>query len=108
MHLTWNLEQQGRPRFVFETVGKAVAYSGFTTFVAFFIFTRGAIRGSYEMFEAAVIAIALMATLTLITTPLFYYRRGDRRDDEAGQTGEADAADAAVSTKADGAPEGQA
>lgn len=98
VHLTWNLEQQGRPRFVFETVGKAVAYSGFTTFVAFFIFTRGAIRGSYEMFEAAVIAIALMAILTLITTPLFYYRRG-RKDEDEG--------DEAV-PHPDEAPEGQA
>ncbi len=75
VHLTWNLEKQRDPTFVFRTVGKAVAYSGFTTAVSFFIFTRGAIRGSYEMFEAAVIAIVLMATLTLITIPLFYFRR---------------------------------
>jgi predicted RND superfamily exporter protein len=76
VHLTWNLEQQNNPKFVFMTVGKAVAYSGFTTFVAFYIFTRGAIRGSYEMFEAAVLAIAIMTVLTLVTIPLFYWRPG--------------------------------
>lgn len=75
VHLTWNLEKQGHPRFIFKTVGKAVVYSGFTTAVAFWIFTRGAIRGSYEMFEAAVIAIILMVFVTLITIPLFYFTK---------------------------------
>lgn len=75
VHLTWNLEKQNDPRFVFRTVGKAVAYSGFTTAVAFFIFTRGAIRGSYEMFQAAVIAIVIMSVVSLITIPLFYVRK---------------------------------
>ena len=75
VHLTWNLEKQKNPDFVFRTVGKAVAYSGFTTAVAFYIFTRGAIRGSYEMFEAAVIAIVIMATVSLAVIPMFYYGR---------------------------------
>ncbi len=75
VHLTWNLEKQSSPRFVFKTVGKAVVYSGFTTAVSFFIFTRGAIRGSYEMFEAAVIAIVLMVTATMLTIPLFYFTK---------------------------------
>jgi predicted RND superfamily exporter protein len=72
VHLTWNLEKQPNPRFVFQTVGKAVAYSGFTTAMAFFVFTRGAIRGSYEMFQAAVIAIIIMTVVSLVTIPLFY------------------------------------
>ncbi len=75
VHMTWNLEKQPDPKFVFQTVGKAVAYSGFTTAVSFFIFTRGAIRGSYEMFEAAVIAIILMTLVSLICIPLFYVGR---------------------------------
>ncbi len=75
VHMTWNLEQQPDPRKVFQTVGKAVAYSGFTTAVSFFVFTRGAIRGSYEMFEAAVIAIVLMTVISLICIPLFYVGR---------------------------------
>ncbi len=78
VHLAWNLEKQTNPRFVFQTIGKAVAYSGFTTAVSFFIFTRGAIRGSWEMFEACVIAIVLMVILTFLTIPLFYFRRGVR------------------------------
>lgn len=85
VHLTWNLEKQANPRFVFQTVGKAVAYSGFTTFTAFLIFTRGAIRGSYEMFQAAVIAIAIMTVVTLVTIPLFYFRRGGDDDAEGAQ-----------------------
>jgi predicted RND superfamily exporter protein len=75
VHLTWNLEKQNDPKFVFATVGKAVAYSGFTTAVAFYIFTRGTIRGSYEMFQAAVIAIVIMAVVSLAVIPLFYYGR---------------------------------
>ncbi len=75
VHLTWNLEKQPDAKFVFRTVGKAIAYSGFTTAVSFWIFTRGAIRGSYEMFEAAVIAIILMTVVTLVCVPLFYFRR---------------------------------
>jgi predicted RND superfamily exporter protein len=75
VHLTWNLEKQGHPRFVFKTVGKAIVYSGFTTAVSFYFFTRGAIRGSYEMFEAAVIAIILMVVITMITIPLFYFNK---------------------------------
>jgi predicted RND superfamily exporter protein len=75
VHLSWNLEKQNRPRFVFQTVGKAVAYSAFTTAVSFFIFTRGAIRGSYEMFEAAVAAILLMTAATFLTIPMFYFTR---------------------------------
>ncbi len=75
VHLTWNLEKRPDAREVFRTVGKAVMYSGFTTAVSFFIFTRGAIRGSYEMFEAAVIAIIIMTTVSLVTIPLFYFRR---------------------------------
>ncbi len=75
VHLTWNLEQQPNAKFVFRTVGKAILYSGFTTAVSFFIFTRGAIRGSYEMFEAAVIAIILMTVVTLMCVPLYYFRR---------------------------------
>ena len=83
--MTWNLEKQNDPRFVFRTVGKAVAYSGFTTAVAFFIFTRGAIRGSYEMFEAAVIAIVIMSVVSLITIPLFYVKskRAEAKEQEA-------------------------
>ncbi|MGB1698159.1 MAG: hypothetical protein ACPHK8_07145, partial [Thermoplasmatota archaeon] len=81
VHLTWNLEKQANPRFVFKTVGKAVMYSGFTTLVSFFIFTRGAIRGSYEMFEAAVIAIAIMTVVSLTTIPLFYFKRGQTSED---------------------------
>lgn len=76
VHMTWNLEKQADPKFVFRTVGKAVAYSGFTTAVSFYVFTRGAIRGSYEMFEAAVIAIVMMTFLSLVTIPLFYVRKG--------------------------------
>jgi len=64
---------------VFQTVGKAVAYSAFTTVFAFFIFTRGAIRGSYEMFEATVIAIILMTVLTLTIVPLFYVRKSSSK-----------------------------
>ncbi len=75
VHLTWNLEKQPDAKFVFRTVGKAIVYSGFTTAVSFWIFTRGAIRGSYEMFEAAVIAIILMTVVTLICVPLFYFRK---------------------------------
>ncbi len=88
VHLTWNLEKQADATRVFKTVGKAVAYSAFTTAVSFWIFTRGAIRGSYEMFEAAVIAIVLMATLTLLTIPLFYFRRdGSSVRSQANDTG---------------------
>ncbi len=75
VHLTWNLEKQKDAKFVFRTVGKAIVYSGFTTAVSFWIFTRGSIRGSYEMFEAAVIAIVLMTVVTLVCIPLFYFRR---------------------------------
>ena len=83
VHLAWNLEKQPDARHVFRTVGKAVAYSGFTTLVAFFIFTRGAIRGSYEMFQAACIAILLMTVLTFLTMPLFYVRRDRARGRDA-------------------------
>jgi predicted RND superfamily exporter protein len=82
VHLTWNLEKQGNPKYVFKTVGKAVMYSGFTTLVSFYIFTRGAIRGSYEMFEAAVIAIAIMTVVSLTTIPLFYFKKGDSETSE--------------------------
>jgi predicted RND superfamily exporter protein len=81
VHLAWNLEKGANPRFVFKTVGKAVAYSGFTTAVSFFIFTRGAIRGSWEMFEACVLAIVLMTVLTFLTMPLFYFRSGRKYPD---------------------------
>lgn len=81
VHLTWNLEKQANPRFVFKTVGKAVMYSGFTTLMSFFIFTRGSIRGSYEMFEAAVIAIAIMTVVSLTTIPLFYFKKGQTSED---------------------------
>ncbi|MGB0653563.1 MAG: MMPL family transporter [Thermoplasmatota archaeon] len=98
VHLTWNLEKQSSPTFVFRTVGKAVVYSAFTTAVAFFIFTRGAIRGSYEMFQAAVIAIIIMAFLTLACIPLYYYKRGQA---DTGEPDDHDHQEAAAHVAAD-------
>lgn len=73
VHLAWACEQPGAiVRKVWETTGKAVAYSAFTTLVSFFIFSRGAIRGSYEMFVASVAAIVIITVTTFLTVPLFY------------------------------------
>jgi predicted RND superfamily exporter protein len=73
VHLTWASEQQGAdPRKVWESTGKGVAYSAFTTLVSFLIFSRGAIRGSYEMFTASVAAIVIITVTTFLAVPLFY------------------------------------
>lgn len=73
VHLVYNLQQNSNKMFVYKTVGKAVVFSAFTTVVSFFIFTRGAIRGSYEMFQAAVLAIILMTVLTCMCVPLVFH-----------------------------------
>ncbi len=75
VHLAWNLEHTPSPREVFRTVGKGVAYSAFTTLGSFLIFSRGAIRGSYEMFVACVLAIAVITVATFLSVPLFYHRK---------------------------------
>lgn len=73
VHLAWASEQPGaNVRRVWETTGKGVAYSAFTTFVCFLIFSRGAIRGSYEMFVASVAAIVIITVTTFLAVPLFY------------------------------------
>jgi len=57
---------------VFRTVGKGVVFSACTALVSFLIFSRGAIRGSYEMFVACVAAIIIITALTFLAVPLFY------------------------------------
>ena len=54
------------------TVGKGVAYSSTTALVSFLVFSRGAIRGSYEMFVACVAAIIIITVTTFLAVPLFY------------------------------------
>jgi predicted RND superfamily exporter protein len=79
VHLAWAAEQPGaNMRRIWETTGKGVAYSAFTTFVSFLIFSRGAIRGSYEMFVAAVAAIVIITIVTFVALPLFYTWKLDR------------------------------
>jgi predicted RND superfamily exporter protein len=75
VHLTYNLHRHPDPKEVFRTVGRGVAYSSLTTLVSFLIFSRGAIRGSYEMFVAAVAAILVITVATFLTVPLLYFRR---------------------------------
>jgi predicted RND superfamily exporter protein len=83
VHLAWASEQPGaRPPDVWRTTGKGVAYSAFTTFVSFLIFSRGAIRGSYEMFVACVAAIVIITVATFLCVPLFY--KWPRKGEEPG------------------------
>ena len=79
VHLAYNMHLGTRPRDVFRTVGKGVAFSSTTALVSFLIFARGAIRGSYEMFVACVAAIVIITVTTFLAVPLFY------RWDEAGR-----------------------
>jgi predicted RND superfamily exporter protein len=72
VHLAWGAHQGVDPRTLWRTTGKAVAYSAFTTLVSFFMFSRGAIRGSYEMFVACVAAIVIITATTFLAVPLFH------------------------------------
>jgi predicted RND superfamily exporter protein len=72
VHLAYNMHLGTRPRDVFRTVGKGVAFSSMTALVSFAIFARGAIRGSYEMFVACVAAIVIITVTTFLAVPLFY------------------------------------
>jgi predicted RND superfamily exporter protein len=72
VHLAYAMHQGERPREVFRTVGKGVVFSASTALISFLIFSRGAIRGSYEMFVACVAAIIIITTLTFLAVPLFY------------------------------------
>ncbi|HUR25486.1 MAG TPA: hypothetical protein VM327_05680, partial [Candidatus Thermoplasmatota archaeon] len=72
VHLAYNMHLGTRPRDVFRTVGKGVAFSSTTALVSFLIFARGAIRGSYEMFVACVAAIIIITVTTFLAVPLFY------------------------------------
>lgn len=81
VHLAYNMHLGTKPRDVFRTVGKGVAYSSTTALVSFLIFSRGAIRGSYEMFVACVAAIIIITVTTFLAVPLFY--KWDRDDGAA-------------------------
>ena len=72
VHLAYNMHLGTKPREVFRTVGKGVAFSSMTALVSFAIFARGAIRGSYEMFVACVAAIIIITVTTFLAVPLFY------------------------------------
>ncbi|MEA3165364.1 MAG: uncharacterized protein QOJ26_208 [Thermoplasmata archaeon] len=72
VHLAYNMHLGTKPREVFRTVGKGVAFSSSTALVSFLIFARGAIRGSYEMFVACVAAIIIITVTTFLAVPLFY------------------------------------
>lgn len=72
VHMIMNFERTGDRPWVYRTVGKAILYSAFTTGGAFLLFTRGAIRGSWEMFEASVAAIVIITVATLLAMPLIY------------------------------------
>lgn len=72
VHLAYNMHLGTKPRDVFRTVGKGVAFSSTTALVSFLIFSRGAIRGSYEMFVACVAAIVIITVTTFLAVPLFY------------------------------------
>lgn len=82
VHFAWNIHQGLAPSHAFRTVGKGVLYSALTTLLSFLIFSRGAIRGSYEMFVACVAAIVIITVTTFLAVPLFY--KWDR--DEAEST----------------------
>jgi len=79
VHLAYAMHQGEDPREVFRTVGKGVVYSASTALVSFLIFSRGAIRGSYEMFVACVAAIIIITLLTFLVVPLFYRWTGRER-----------------------------
>jgi predicted RND superfamily exporter protein len=83
VHFAWSLHQGLDPRHVFRTVGKGVLYSALTTLLAFLVFARGAIRGSYEMFVACVAAIVIITVTTFLAVPLFYKwkARSDETED---------------------------
>ncbi len=81
VHFAWNIHQGVTPKHAFRTVGKGVLYSALTTLLSFLIFSRGAIRGSYEMFVACVAAIIIITVTTFLAVPLFY--RWDRSGDDA-------------------------
>ena len=72
VHLAYNMHLGTKPRTVFSTVGKGVAFSSATALISFLIFSRGAIRGSYEMFVACVAAIVIIVVATFLAVPLFY------------------------------------
>ncbi|HLF16144.1 MAG TPA: MMPL family transporter [Candidatus Thermoplasmatota archaeon] len=72
VHLAYNMHLGTSPRDVFRTVGKGVAFSSTTALLSFLIFSRGAIRGSYEMFVACVAAIVIITVTTFLAVPLFY------------------------------------
>lgn len=72
VHLAYNMHLGTKPRDVFRTVGKGVAFSSMTALTSFLIFSRGAIRGSYEMFVACVAAIIIIVVATFLAVPLFY------------------------------------
>lgn len=72
VHLAYNMHLGTKPRDVFRTVGKGVAFSSTTALVSFLIFARGSIRGSYEMFVACVAAIIIITVTTFLAVPLFY------------------------------------
>jgi predicted RND superfamily exporter protein len=84
VHLAYNMHLGTKPRDVFRTVGKGVAFSSMTALVSFLIFSRGAIRGSYEMFVACVAAILIIVVTTFLAVPLFY-----KWDKEPGASGQA-------------------
>ncbi len=72
VHLVMGLNRSTRRAFVYRTIGRAIVYSALTTAVAFTIFSFGSIRGSWEMFQATVVAILVSACLTLLLVPVFY------------------------------------
>lgn len=72
VHLAYNMHLGTPPREVFKTTGKGVVFSASTALVSFLIFSRGAIRGSYEMFVACVAAIIIITVTTFMAVPLFY------------------------------------
>jgi predicted RND superfamily exporter protein len=72
VHLAYNMHLGTKPRDVFRTTGKGVVFSASTALISFLIFSRGAIRGSYEMFVACVAAIIIITVTTFLAVPLFY------------------------------------
>ncbi|MEK6976381.1 MAG: MMPL family transporter [Candidatus Thermoplasmatota archaeon] len=72
VHLAYNMHLGTPPRDVFRTTGKGVVFSASTALISFLIFSRGAIRGSYEMFVACVAAIIIITVTTFLAVPLFY------------------------------------
>lgn len=81
VHLAYNMHLGTPPREVFRTTGKGVIFSASTALISFLIFSRGAIRGSYEMFVACVAAIIIITVTTFLAVPLFY--KWDKADDTA-------------------------